>query len=437
MHVSAAVRDVTFQHLARAEMARANAAKSQFLSRVSHELRTPLNAILGFGQLLEMDQLGGHQRDGIEHILGAGRHLLSLINEILDISRVESGEIRLSLEPVYVPEVVDEALGMIRPLAERRGIRIVVDRQCSEMHVMADRQRVTQVLLNLLANAVKYNRENGEVRIEFRILDTSRLRLTVHDTGLGITMDDLGRLFEPFQRLDAAQTDVEGTGLGLILTKQLLTAMNGEVGVTSSVGEGSSFWFELPLAVRPVADARPGEVRVGLGLDYNIDVTDGSAATMQRTATVLYVEDNLSNVRLVEQVLARRPMISLMVAMQGHLALDLARAHQPDLILLDLHLPDTSGEQVLRELKRDRRTASIPVVMLSADATPGRLERLVSLHGAADHLTKPFDIPLLLSIVDSLGVIQQGTAVVHMVTSTAAGDRDGGPSNRMVGEPRD
>ena len=389
-YVSAAVRDVTFQHQVRVELIRANQAKSEFLSRMSHELRTPLNAILGFGQLLEMDELSTEQHDGVHHIIGAGRHLLDLINEILDISQVETGALRLSLEPVYIPDVTGEAIGMIRPLADHRSIHILENPRVVDAHVLADHQRFKQVLVNLLANAVKYNRESGEVRIETELLESGRIRLTISDTGYGMTEDDLGRLFQPFQRLQSAQSVVEGTGLGLALTKQLMTAMHGLVGVTSRVGEGSSFFVELPAVVPPSIDESVEAA----------DDQDTTSRTVGQSMTVMYVEDNMSNIRLVEKVLARRPGISLIVAMEGRSAIRLAVEHLPDLILLDLHLPDVSGEDVLRELKGDPRTAGIPVVMLSADATPGRLKQLVKRDGAAGFLTKPFDIPGLFDVID-------------------------------------
>ncbi len=391
-YVTAAVRDVTFQHQINAELVRANRAKSEFLSRMSHELRTPLNAILGFGQLLEMDQLSAEQHNGAHHIVSAGKHLLGLINEILDISQVETGALRFSMEPVNVPAVTDEAIGMVRPLADHRNIHLLVDPRVADAHVLADHQRLKQVLVNLLANAVKYNREGGEVRVGTVLLETGRIRLAISDTGYGITENDLQRLFEPFQRLDTAQPPVEGTGLGLALSKQLVTAMHGQIGVTSRLGVGSTFFVELPVADPPS----------GMASVEAADGGDAAPPVASASTTVLYVEDNPSNVKLVEKVLARRPAVSLIVAMQGRPAIRLAVEHLPDLILLDLHLPDISGDNVLHELKSDPRTARIPVVMLSADATPGRLEQLVKSGGATGFLTKPFDVARLLDLVDSV-----------------------------------
>ena len=373
----------------------ANRAKTQFLSRMSHELRTPLNAVLGFGQLLQLEELGPEQRENVDQIVRAGTHLLELIDEVLDISRMESGQLRLSLEPVRVGDVVAEAVGMVAPLAAARGVRLLVDRSRSEDHVRADRQRLRQVMLNLLVNGVKYNREGGRVTVSCTEAPGGRLRLVVADTGIGVAASNLARLFQPFERLDAEDTGVEGTGLGLALAKQLVEAMGGVIGVESDVGMGSSFWVDLAMAGPSVgtAGATTGPLAAR---DLAPSVATGPARR------VLYVEDNLSNIKLVERIVARRPQVELLVAMQGSVGLDLARQHHPSLVLLDLHLPDMAGEEVLRHLVADPRTSTIPVVVLSADATPGQVQRLRA-EGAADYLTKPIDIPRLLAILDGAG----------------------------------
>jgi PAS domain S-box-containing protein len=404
---------------AHAEAEAANRAKSEFLSRMSHELRSPLNAILGFGQLLALDELRSDQTEAVEQIIRAGHHLLALVDEVLDLSRVETGDLRVSLEPVSLRDVVAEAVGMARPLADHRRVRILMEPGATEVHVTADRQRLVQVLLNLLVNAVKYNREGGEVRVEGEEAD-GRFRLTVSDTGIGIAEQDLGRVFQPFERLSAAQTEVEGTGLGLALVRHLATAMAGTVGVRSRLGEGSSFWVELPVSETPI-DLRPAPCRRAL------DVPPGAGGQK----TVLYVEDNLSNVKLLERLVERRPEVVLMVAMQGQIALDLAGEHVPDLILLDLHLPDMSGEDVLRALRAEPRTAEAPIVVLSADATAGGPGRLRAL-GATDYLTKPFDIPRLLEIIDATGA-RTGPAV-HDVRD-AGPPPDAAPAVRPKGVP--
>ncbi len=373
---------------AKEEAERASRAKSEFLSRMSHELRTPLNAILGFGQVLEMDQLGPEQGESVTYILKAGRHLLGLIDEVLDIARIEAGRLSLSLEPVHVKVVFDEARSLIRPLADERKVRLQVDvPEASDLYVLADRQRLKQVLLNLLSNAVKYNHEGGTITLALEEAPANRLRFKVSDTGLGIPPEKVERLFTPFERLGVESGGIEGTGLGLALSKGLVEAMGGAMGVESAVGRGSTFWIELAKAQSPEAES--------------VRIAEGAPATvvLRKGATVLYVEDNLSNVRLIESVLARRPSVKLLPAMQGRLALDLAREHRPDLILLDLHLPDIPGDEVLRRLQEDPRTQQIPVVVISADAFEGRIKRLLTA-GARGYLTKPIDVREFLRVLD-------------------------------------
>ena len=386
-------------HLANARLRAASEAKNEFLSRMSHELRTPLNAILGFAQLLDMQGLGARELEFVSHINRAGRHLLGLVDEVLDITRVESGHLRLSLEPVRLRDVIDAAVGMVQPLAEARSIRLVEEQPPgADDHVLADRQRLQQVIVNLLANAVKYNRESGEVVVRTSAVGTGSARVEVADTGIGIAAHDIPKLFLPFERLGAEQSGVEGTGLGLALTKHLVDAMGAEIGVESAVDEGSRFWVDLP-----VCDA-PGDQL------FDTRTAETVAPTTRSARTVLYVEDNLSNVKLVEEILLQRPEVTLLIAMQGKLALDIAREQRPDVVLLDLHLPDMSGEDVLRELRSDARTEQTSIVVLSADATPGQIRRLLA-GGASQYLTKPFDIPTLLHAIDSAPVADPvGTA---------------------------
>jgi PAS domain S-box-containing protein len=378
---------------ARHEADRANRAKSEFLSRMSHELRTPLNSILGFGQLLEMDSLSPEQRDGVAQILKGGRHLLTLINEVLDIARIETGRLVISLEPVSVREVIQESLDLITPLAAEGGIRLKAGMvEIPDQFILADRQRIKQVLLNLLSNAVKYNYRGGMIGVACERAAEGRLRVGVSDTGPGIAPENIERLFTPFERLGAEDTGVEGTGLGLALSKGLVEAMGGMLDVESTGGQGSVFWVELALTENPVE--RLERTGVALPARAQSDVS-------QKARIVLYIEDNLSNLKLIQRLLVHRPEVRLLPAMQGRLGLDLAREHHPHLILLDLHLPDIPGEEILRRLQGAPETRSIPVVVISADATHGQIERLLAA-GARAYLTKPFDVKQFLGLIDEI-----------------------------------
>ena len=396
VHYSAA-RDITERRelederdAARMDAHRANLAKSEFLSRMSHELRTPLNAVLGFAQLLERDELTDDQRENAGHIIRAGRHLLDLINEVLDISRIESGNLTISLEPVALDDLLADAAALVVPLADAHTITLHVDTSC-RAHVLADRQRLRQVLLNLLSNAVKYNRDGGSVTVACMQSGAHRLRIAVTDTGYGIPDDLVGRLFRPFERLAASQSDVEGTGMGLALSKGLTEAMGGTIGVDSTLDRGSTFWVELALVEEPTKALDDAAVAAPV-----LAVPVGG-----RVRTVLHVEDNLSNLKLVERILARRTDVELVSAMQGQLGLDLARTRVPDLVLLDLHLPDLSGGEILRRLRTYPETRHIPVVIISADATKTQIARLTA-EGAAGYLTKPLDVAAFLDLIDRL-----------------------------------
>ncbi|MCL4242258.1 MAG: PAS domain-containing protein [Dehalococcoidia bacterium] len=373
-------------HAARVEAQRANQAKSEFLSRMSHELRTPLNVILGFAQVLQLDELSPGQSESVGHILQAGRHLLALIDDVLDISRIESGKMALSIEPVAMGDAVEDVLKLMQPLADERGVTLTHPSRGCGCHAFADRQRLKQVLLNLVTNAIKYNTRGGSLVIECAD-DGARVHISFIDDGIGFPEDALGRLFVPFDRLGREATEVEGTGLGLSLCKGLVEAMGGTIDARARPGGGSIFTVQLNRADAP---ALTGHV-------------DGGHAAAGRASrgVVLYVEDNLANFKLIEQVLSRRPGISVIPAMQGSLGLQLARDHHPDLVLLDLHLPDMKGDEVLQRLLRDPMTASIPVVIASADATQRQVERLLRM-GARAYLTKPIDVPRLLETVDEL-----------------------------------
>jgi PAS domain S-box-containing protein len=372
----------------RDELARASRAKSDFLSRMSHELRTPLNAILGFAQLLELDA-EGRQREFVERIHRAGRHLLALVDDILDISRIESGGTNLSVEPVAVTGVVEETVELIRPLAASRQIEVTTRLAAglSDGHVLADLQRIKQVLLNLLSNAVKYNRDRGSVSVAV-MPRGEQVRVAVTDTGPGIPPQMMHRLFEPFDRLGAEVTGVEGTGLGLALSRQLVAAMKGSISVQSSE-QGTTFSIDLPGVPAPDLGHSLTGVRA------RRDPAGG------RACTVLYVEDNLANLQLVTRILERRGGVVVLPAMQGGLALDLARQHCPDLILLDLHLPDVNGYEVFCRLRAEERTARIPVVVISAETSRGHVDRLLEA-GARAHLAKPLQVTEFLAVFDEV-----------------------------------
>jgi len=386
---------------ARMEADNANLAKSEFLSRMSHELRTPMNSILGFAQLLEMGELTTGQKKGTNHILKSGRHLLDLINEVLDISRIEAGRMSLSIEPVQLNGVIAEMTDIVRLSADERLIKIeLTNSSFSYLFVKSDRQRLKQVLLNLLSNAVKYNRKNGTVLIncELRPINESGIamvRISVTDTGWGISKEDLPKLFKPFERIGAEKTVTEGTGLGLSVVKKLVEAMGGTVGVESQYGIGSTFWIELPGSESQLESA----IKSGIFENPKIQLPN-------KAGTILYIEDNISNIELVEQILSiQRSDLRLITHMSGKQAVQLAIDYRPVLILLDLDLPDIHGSEVLYRLLSHEQTRNIPVVIISADAMPQQISRLLKA-GAKDYLTKPLDLTLFLRIIDDIIIAQ-------------------------------
>jgi PAS domain S-box-containing protein len=388
-------QDVTDQRAAEAERAEllaarvhaesANRAKSEFLARMSHELRTPLNSIMGFAQLMQLEGLEPHQEEHVATMLRASRHLLDLINEVLDLARVETGRLSVSPEPVPLLRSIGVVVDLVTPLASERSVSLHVDptRLARDQHVCADSNRLNQVLLNLLSNAIKYNRTGGRVDISFPGVLDGQLRIRIADTGIGIVADQLDRLFVPFERLGAERTDVEGTGLGLALSKALVEAMGGTLELEASSAAGSSFVVGLSAVERPAA----AHGNAALGTPHDQPRTEAGRAH----GSVLYVEDNLTNLALVQQILDRYFQVELISAIQGALGLDLARKHQPDLIILDLHLPDMSGLEVLRRLKAEPATSAIRVIVLSADASRGRSREAHEL-GAQAYLTKPLDV---------------------------------------------
>jgi PAS domain S-box-containing protein len=363
---------------------KANLAKSDFLSSMSHELRSPLNAILGFAQLINSDSPPPtpSQMASIDQILRAGWYLLHLINEILDLAQIESGKLALSLEPTSLAEVMLECQAMIEPQRQKSGIRMTFPQFDIPYFVNADRTRLKQVLINLLSNAIKYNQANGTVVVDCARSTPERIRVSVKDTGAGLPPDMLVQLFQPFNRLGRERSTEEGTGIGLVMSKRVVELMGGEIGVESTAGVGSVFWFELNSAVAP---------------QLAVDIAEPAAiaqAQVQHGApllTLLYVEDNPANLKLVEQLIARHPDMRLLSASDGNLGIQLARANQPDVILMDINLPGISGIEALKILREDPATAHIPVVALSANAMPRDIEKGLRA-GFFRYLTKPIKV---------------------------------------------
>jgi len=370
----------------------ASRAKSEFLASMSHELRTPLNAILGFGQLLELEIRDAEQADNVQEILKAGHHLLMLINEVLDLARVESGRLSLCMEPVELVELIEECVALVESGAIRQGLAFHRDMvPCQGRWVRADRLRLKQALINLLSNAVKYNRPGGSVRFACEFKSPGRVRLMVTDTGLGIPEDKLAELFTPFNRLGLEAGEIEGSGIGLVITKRLVEMMGGEIGVDNRPGQGCTFWVELalaqPLAAAPALSAT----------DARRIVADGES----RLHTVLYLEDNPANLRLMQQLLAPRADIHLVCSMEPLEGLALAHAEHPDLIMLDINLPGMSGYDMLKQLQVHADTCDIPVVAISANAMPKDLARGKAA-GFTDYLTKPLEVDRLLRVIDDV-----------------------------------
>ncbi len=376
---------------AKEEAEKANAAKSEFLSRMSHELRTPMNAILGFGQLMELDDrepLTQPQEMRLNEILKGGNHLLALINEVLDLSRIESNQFTLSIENVKLQEVLEETLNLILPMAQQNNISIENKLQ-GDNFVLADRTKLKQVLLNLLSNAIKYNSDNGSVALDSYATPKGKVRISVKDTGTGLSLQQQKSIFEPFNRLDVDQTEIEGTGIGLTITQRLVEHMNGSIEVESKEGQGSTFILQFPEGKEIKLMSTPKEfVAMPPELNSNGD-----------QYKLLYVEDNPANLSLVQQILKNRDDICLLSAPQAQIGIDLARAHLPDLILMDINLPEMDGIEAFRRLSAFEETRNIPVIAVSANAMESDVKKALK-SGFKAYIKKPFDLKLFMQEID-------------------------------------
>ena len=371
---------------------KANLAKSDFLSGMSHELRSPLNAILGFAQLMDTatPPPSDLQKESITQILQAGWHLLKLINEILDLSVVESGKVSLSLEPVSLPEVLLECQTMMEAQAQQRGIVMTFPQFDQPSFVWGDQTRLKQIVINLLSNAIKYNQANGQVTVDCTAISSDRIRISFKDTGAGLSPEKIAQLFQPFNRLGQEAGIVAGTGIGLVVTKQLVELMDGVMGVDSTVGQGSVFWAELRSTPAP-------ELKVIAPEQTVPKIAIQPVGAPQKI--LLYIEDNLANMRLVERLIERRTDIKLLKAVDGLQGIALARASLPDVILMDINLPGISGIDALKVLREDAATAHIPVVALSANAMSRDIEVGRQL-GFFRYLTKPIVVEEFMSTLD-------------------------------------
>lgn len=398
LHLEELVRERTkTMQVALEQAENASKLKSEFLGRVSHELRTPLNAILGFTQLLEHEDLTPIQGDFVNEVMKASWHLLGLIDEVLDLTQIESGKLILSLEPVNIRELAGECVAMVIPMAVKTHIRVDNLINDDGVYVRADRVRLKEVLMNLLSNAIKYNRQRGSVTLDTMAAGNGRLRLRVADTGPGIHHDQQASLFEPFNRMGAEYTEIEGTGIGLTIARQLMELMGGQIGVDSIVGRGSVFWVECPLDSH--TQSQPQSPLAAEAMEF-VGGTQGK--------TLLYIEDNPANLQLIEYAMLRYPWLRMLTASDAETGIELARREVPDLILMDLNLPRMDGYSALAQLRQYPETRDIVVIALSAAAMPGEVERGLQA-GFRYYLTKPVNLAELQAKIEQV-FNEQGSA---------------------------
>lgn len=383
------IRDITSRKeaereiiMAKEEAERASHAKSDFLSSMSHELRTPLNAVLGFAQLMELDlTLSDETKDYINEILIAGNHLLGLINEVLDLTRIESGHVDLVLEAVNLNKLLKECISLIEPIAQKKNIHIINSLSDEDIVLHGDKTRIKQIIINLLSNAVKYNHENGEVIILAKSVDDEFYRISIKDTGYGIKDEDITGLFEAFNRLDAKDSTIEGTGIGLVITKKLVELMGGNIGVESKYGTGSTFCIDMPKHLTPHKE-------FSASVTEEVDTQNSDEIYDYK---VLYIEDNPANIKLISKLFTNKSNIYLFTAHTQNLGLELAEIKSPDLILLDINFPDMDGYKVLDALRNNNKTSDIPVIAISANSMPSDLKK-VREAGFDDYVIKPIDV---------------------------------------------